>query len=147
MQSLGVFFLSHFFPIILEVEIVSYSFYFYFDPQPVVTPKHYCLMRVASFVTCVNISHLLSTQPPFSSPKHVLYCCCCLVTKSCQFFCDLVDCSLPGFSIHGTSQARIPEWVAVFFSRRSFQPRDQTCISYIAGRFFATEPPGNALLI
>ena len=85
-----------------------------------VTPKHYCLMRVASFVTCVSILHLLSTQPPFSSPKHVLYCCCCSVTKSCQFFCDLVDCSPPGSSVHGTSQARIPEWVATSFYRGIF---------------------------
>ena len=28
------------------------------------------------------------------------------------------------------------EWVASLFSRRSSQPRDQTCVSCIAGRFF-----------
>ena len=33
-------------------------------------------------------------------------------------------------------QARILEWVAVFFSRGSSQPSDQTQVSYIAGRFF-----------
>ena len=45
--------------------------------------------------------------------------------------------------VHGISQARILEWVAVSFSRGSSQPRDQTlgpyCISCIAGGFFITE--------
>ena len=42
----------------------------------------------------------------------------------------------------GILQARILEWVAIPFSRGSSQPKDQTCISYIAGRFFTTELPG-----
>ena len=37
---------------------------------------------------------------------------------------DPMDCSLPGSSVHGIFQARILEWVAIFFSRRSSQPRD-----------------------
>ena len=48
------------------------------------------------------------------------------------------------FSVYGIFQARILEWVAIFFSRGSSQPRDQThvfCVSCIAGRFFTTEPP------
>ena len=45
-------------------------------------------------------------------------------------------CSLPGSSIHGIFWARKLEWVANFFSRGSFQPRDQTQVSHIAGRFF-----------
>ena len=40
--------------------------------------------------------------------------------------CDLMDCSLPGSSVHGILQGRILEWVAIFFSRGSSQPRDQT---------------------
>ena len=39
--------------------------------------------------------------------------------------CDPVNCSPPGFPVHGISQARIPEKVAISFSRRSSQPRDQ----------------------
>ena len=34
------------------------------------------------------------------------------------------DCSPPGFSVHGFSQARILEWVAIPFSRGFSQPRD-----------------------
>ena len=37
-----------------------------------------------------------------------------------------MDCSPPGSSVHGIFQARILEWVAISFSRGSFQPRDQT---------------------
>ena len=32
------------------------------------------------------------------------------VTQSCPTLCDPVDCSLPGFSVHGFLQARILEW-------------------------------------
>ena len=42
------------------------------------------------------------------------------VTQSCPTLYDPVDCSLPGSSIHGISQARILEWVAISFSRGSF---------------------------
>ena len=33
--------------------------------------------------------------------------------------CDLMDCNLPGSSVHGIFQARILEWVAMPFSRES----------------------------
>ena len=36
----------------------------------------------------------------------------CSVTKSCLILCDPTDCSPPGSSVHGISQARILEWVA-----------------------------------
>ena len=45
--------------------------------------------------------------------------------------CDPVDCTPPGSSVHGISQARILEWVAISFSRGSSWPRDWTCISWI----------------
>ena len=41
-----------------------------------------------------------------------------------------MDCSPSGSSDHGILQARIPEWVAISFSRGSFRPRDRTHISY-----------------
>ena len=50
-----------------------------------------------------------------------------------------MDCSLPGFSVHGISQARILERVAISYSRGSSWPRDQTCVSRgscFAGGFF-----------
>ena len=39
---------------------------------------------------------------------------------------DAMNCSLPGFSVHGILQARKLMWVAKPFSRWSFQTRDQT---------------------
>ena len=42
-----------------------------------------------------------------------------------------MDCSPPGFSVHGISQARVLEQVSISFSRGSFWPRDWTPISCI----------------
>ena len=42
-----------------------------------------------------------------------------------------MDCSLPGSSVHGISQARILEWVAISFSRGSSWPRNWTQVSCI----------------
>ena len=58
------------------------------------------------------------------------------VAQSCLTLCNPVDCSLPGFSVHGILQARTLEWVAISFSRGSSPPRDQTRVSRIGGRRF-----------
>ena len=42
------------------------------------------------------------------------------------------------YTVPGIFQARILEWVAFPFSRGSSQPRDQTQVSRIAGRFFTS---------
>ena len=39
--------------------------------------------------------------------------------QSCLAFCDPLDCSLPGSSVHGILQTRILEWVPVPSSRGS----------------------------
>ena len=38
------------------------------------------------------------------------------VAQSCLTLCDPMDCSLPGFYIHGILQARLLEWVTISFS-------------------------------
>ena len=58
------------------------------------------------------------------------------VPQSCPTLCDPMNCSLPGSSILGILQARILEWVAISFSRGTFQPRDRTQVSHIVGRYF-----------
>ena len=60
------------------------------------------------------------------------------VAQLCLTLWDPMDCSLTGSSIHGIFQARILEWVAISFSRRSSQPRDWTWVSHIVGRCFTT---------
>ena len=47
-----------------------------------------------------------------------------------------MDCSTPGFSVHGILQARILEWVAITFYEGSSWSRNQTWVSHIKGRFF-----------
>ena len=42
-----------------------------------------------------------------------------------------MDCSPSSSSVYEISQARIPAWIAISCSRRSFWPRDWTCVSYI----------------
>ena len=49
-----------------------------------------------------------------------------LVVQLCLIFCDPVDYSLPGSSVHGILQARILERVTISFSRGSSWPRGQT---------------------
>ena len=68
--------------------------------------------------------------------KIVIYC---LVTKLYLTLCDPIDGGPPDSSVHGISQARILEWVAIPYSRGSSQPRDQTCVSCIVGGFFTTK--------
>ena len=58
------------------------------------------------------------------------------VSQSYPTLCDPMDCSLLGSSIHGIFQARILEWAAISFSRRTSPPRDQTRVSHIVGRRF-----------
>ena len=63
--------------------------------------------------------------------------CVCLYAQSCLTLCYPMDCSPPGSSVHGISQARPLEWVAPSFSRGFSRPRDWT---HISGGC-CTEPP------
>ena len=63
------------------------------------------------------------------------------VTQSCLTLCNPIDCSLPGFSVHGTFQARVLEWVASAFSitqsndvnnMYSFFPKDIKAINVLS---------------
>ena len=56
----------------------------------------------------------------------------CSVAQSCLIPCKPMDCSLPGYSVHGIFQARILEWVAISYSRESSRSRDPNCISCIS---------------
>ena len=50
--------------------------------------------------------------------------------------CDPMDGSPVGSSVHGISQARLLEWVAISFSGVSSRPRDRTQVFSLAGGFF-----------
>ena len=55
-------------------------------------------------------------------------------TQWCPILCDPMDYAAPGFS-----RPEYWEWVTVPFSRGSSEPRHQTQVSWIAGRFFPFE--------
>ena len=55
-----------------------------------------------------------------------------LVDKSSPTLHHPMDYNLPGSSVHGISQARILERVAISSSAGSFRPRDRTCVSYVS---------------
>ena len=80
--------------------------------------------------------HEFEQAPGVGDGQENLACCSLLVTQSWMTLCNLMACSPSGSSVHDISQARILEWVAISFSRGSFQPRDQTRVSCTAGRFF-----------
>ena len=65
--------------------------------------------------------------------------CMGLVTQLCSVLSDPLDCGIPGSSVPMVFQARILDWVATSFCRRSTQHRGQilvSCVSCIAGTFF-----------
>ena len=61
-----------------------------------------------------------------------------VLSQSCLTLCSPMDYSPPSSSVCEIFQARILDWVAISFTRRSSWPRDQTQVSCIAGRFFTT---------
>ena len=92
---------------------------------------------------------LPKTPPSFTVPTMTTFrpcvcvCVCVLVAQLCPTLCDPTDCSPPGFSVHGILQARILEWIAIPFSRVTSQPRNQTLVSCMAGRFFTVGAQGS----
>ena len=78
-------------------------------------------------VTCIIKSEVFSL---------FCVCVCVVVIQLCLTLGNTMDCRPPGSSVHGILWAKILEWVAIPFSMWSFQPRDWTLVSCIAGRCF-----------
>ena len=70
-------------------------------------------------------------------PVYHMHVCACLVVQSCLTLCGPMDCSPPGSSVHGISQARILEWVAISSSRGSSQSMYFLKHSSSQSRFFS----------
>ena len=66
-----------------------------------------------------------------------------LVTQSCPTLCDSKESSSPDFSVHEILQARILEWVAIPFSRRSSQSRIKHGFPALQADSFPSEPSWN----
>ena len=67
--------------------------------------------------------------------RHICMCVHAKSLQSCLTVCYPMDCSLLGFSVHGILLARIPEWVAIPFSRGLPDPGIKA-ESRISGRLF-----------
>ena len=67
---------------------------------------------------------------------------CVLVIQSCLTFCNPVDCSPPGSSVHGILQARILEWVVIPFSRGLPNPGIGPGSPALQADSLLPEPPG-----
>ena len=70
--------------------------------------------------------------------------CCAKSLQSCPTLCNLMNCRLPGSSVHGILQARRLEWVALPYSMGSSRRSSLMCPAF-AGRFLTTRATWKAL--
>ena len=89
--------------------------------------------------------------PRIKSSISVFVLVTCIVCVRAKLFgtsyptlCNLLDHSPPGSSVHDIFQVRILEWVTMLSSRKSYQPRDGTHISYVSCTGSATREPSSA---
>ena len=75
-------------------------------------------------ITSTKCTIFLNLKNKTSYLNYLLLHCCCLVVQSRLTLCSPTDCSLPDSSVHGIFQARILQWVAFSYSRRSSSLRD-----------------------
>ena len=85
-----------------------------------------CPLPAQTLPITTTSNHLLPKIPQLKCV------CACSVTQSYLTYCNPLDCNPPGSSVHGISQARILEWVAISSSRGFSQPRDQTRVSCVS---------------
>ena len=92
-----------------------------------------CNVFTTIFICCITVILLLL----------------CVIWGLKTHLCVLESCSVISNSLwpHGILQARILKWVAFPFSRGSSQPRYQTQVSHIAGRFFTSWVTREALSV
>ena len=89
----------------------------------------------------VSVYRSLHSRVPYTPsplPTHL----CVLIAQSYPTLYDPMDCSSPGSSVHGISQARILEWVAISFSRGPSQPKDGPGSPALQADSLPCEPPG-----
>ena len=100
--------------------------------------SRWCHPAISSFVLSF---YLMTALFLYQDPMQDVLC-----AVVCSVMCDtLQPCVLLGSSVHGISQARILEWVAISSSRHIFDPGIEPTSPTLAGGFFTTsttlEPP------
>ena len=120
---------------VIEATVVK-CFIFMFLILRHVTKSVYQKLFLRNVGTSESHSHDLSGGFILKEEDNFPHVSCAWVcARSCPTLCNHMDCSQPGCSVHGISQARILEWVAMPSSRGSSQPRDWTQVFRITGRF------------
>ena len=114
--------------IMLLISKSSFFFYscsYYFLKHPVLISWRQCFSSLRILTIAWGFCFLLPAVfsefclfPVLASAFH-MGAHACSVAKSCPILCDTMNCSLPGSSVHGVSQARILEQVAISYSRGS----------------------------
>ena len=93
------------------------------------------ILITTSWVQTTILSSLHHFESLVSDELLIQYTLCCAKSlQSCLTCCNPVDCSPPGSSVHGISQARALKWVAIPISSGSSWPRGQayvSCVSWI----------------
>ena len=137
-------------------EVVPHCFVF---PSLLLILKFFCIFAIDVCwkllvpIFCILLYCLYFLKINFKSSKSQAFVDCVHVCMLSRFgyvstLCDPMDSSPPGSCVSGILQAKMLEWVAMPSSSGSSRPRDETnisCSSWIAGRFFTTEPPGKPL--
>ena len=89
----------------------------------------FIMLHLCSCLSYLSVNFLICSVPWAVSGKLLFSV---LSLSLFWLSCDLMNCSLPGSSVHRISQAGILEWFAVSFSRWSSQPKGWTHITWIA---------------
>ena len=107
-------------------------------PPPPEQPQHCCPARCRGCGLQDEITHgSAHTATATRAREHGVKLTC---TQSCPTLCDPTDCSSPGSSVHGISQARLWEQVAICCSRGSSGPMDGTRISLAPSQLDSLKP-------
>ena len=107
----------------LKQKVYFQSFLFFSNLSILLDPTSFGLF-VFSFIICMS--------SVYTKKLHLSTLCVCVCMSNCVQLCNLMNCSLPGISIHGIFQARILEWVATSYSKGSSRPRDGTHVSCVS---------------
>ena len=116
-------------------------------------------------ISSVGLSLYKETYFTYHSALQVHLCCCgwqifilfygwvifhcvkvkVLVAQSCLTLCHPMDYSLPGSFVQGILQARLLEWVAIPFCRKSFWPRIEPRSPALQAGSLPSEPQGSPI--
>ena len=102
--------------------------------HPAYVSTHPSIHPVCLAIHPVCVSIHLSIQSVSLSIFHVYNLssiCIYVCAQSCLTHFNHVNYSPPGSSVHGISQARILEWIAMPSSRGSSRCKDQACVSCV----------------